>query len=161
MDATVLLWILAVVLVLAGLAGLVLPLLPGPVLLFAGLLLAAWIEDFVHVGAGTLTALGIMAALTYACDVAGTAFGAKRYGASRRAILGAAIGGLAGLVFGLVGILIGPFIGAVIGEFSSGPGIRAATRAGWGATVGLALAAAAKLALGVAMIGVFLVVRFL
>jgi len=162
MDADVLLWILAVALVVTGLAGVVLPLLPGALLLFAGLALAAWIEDFTHVGAGTLTALGIMAALMYACDAAGTAFGARRYGASRRAVIGAALGSVAGLLFGLIGILVGPFIGAVIGELSARPGgLRAATRAGWGATVGLALAAAAKLALGFAMIGVFLVVRFL
>lgn len=160
MDAEVLLWILAVLLVAAGLAGVVLPLLPGPILLFGGLLLAAWIEDFVYVGAGTMTALGVMAALMYALDAAGTAFGARRYGASPRAVAGAAIGAVIGVFFGLVGILIGPFVGAVIGELSVRPGLRAAARVGWGATIGLALAAAAKLALGFAMIGAFLVVRF-
>lgn len=156
----VLLWVLAVVLVLAGLVGLVLPLLPGPALLFAGLLLGAWIEDFVYVGMGTLIALAAMTALIFAADAAGTAFGARRYGASGRAVLGAAIGSLIGLVFGLVGILIGPFIGAVIGELSARPGVVRAARAGWGATIGIAIAAAAKLALGFAMVGVFLVVRF-
>lgn len=161
MDADVLLWLLVVALVVAGLAGLVLPLLPGPLLLFGGLWLAAWIDDFVYVGAGTLTALGVMAALMYVCDVVGTAFGARRFGASRRAVAGAAIGALIGLLFGLVGILLGPFIGAVIGELSQRPRLRAAARAGMGASIGLALAAAAKLALGFAMIGVFLVVRFL
>ena len=160
MYVDVVLWTLAVLLVLAGVAGLVLPLLPGPALLFGGLLLAAWIEDFVHVGAGTLTALGIMALLIFAVDAAGTAYGARRYGASRRAIAGAAIGAVVGIVFGLIGVLIGPFVGAVIGELSARPGLRSAARAGWGATVGLAIAAAAKLALGFAMIGTFLVVRF-
>lgn len=161
MEPTVLLWILAATLIAAGFAGLVLPILPGPILMFGGFLLAAWTEDFRYVGTGTLTVLGILAALAYACDAIGTAFGAKRYGASSRAMWGAAIGGIVGLALGLIGILIGPFIGAVIGELSANPGIRAATRAGWGATVGLALAAAGKLALGVAMIGVFLLVRFL
>lgn len=160
MDADVLLWVLAVLIALAGFAGLVLPVLPGPALLFGGLLLAAWIEDFVHVGAGTLIALGIMALLIFAVDAAGTAYGARRYGASPRAIAGAAIGAVAGVVFGLFGVLVGPFVGAAIGELSARPGLRAAARAGWGATVGLALAAAAKLALGFAMIGTFLVVRF-
>ena len=160
MDTDVLLWVLAILMVVVGLAGVVLPLLPGPVLLFGGLFLAAWIEDFTHVGTGTLIALGLMAGLVFALDALGSAFGARRYGASPRAITGAAIGAVVGIFFGLFGILLGPFIGAVIGELSVRPGLHAATRAGWGATVGLALAAAAKLALGVAMVGVFLVVRF-
>jgi uncharacterized protein YqgC (DUF456 family) len=160
MDTTVLLWILAIALVAVGLAGLVLPLLPGAPLLFGGLFLAAWIEDFTRVGAGTLVVLGVMAALTFVCDAAGTAFGAKRYGASGRAIAGAAIGGVVGIFFGLVGILVGPFVGAVIGELWSRPNILAATRAGIGASLGLVLATAAKLTLGVAMIGVYLLARF-
>jgi uncharacterized protein len=160
MDNTIWLWILAAVLVAAGLVGLVLPFLPGAILIFGGLLLAAWIEDFAYVGFGTLTALGIMAALTFVCDAAGTAFGAKRYGASKRAIAGAAIGSVIGVFFGIVGILLGPFIGAVIGELSTQPNIFAATRAGVGAAIGLAIAVAAKLALAFAMIGVFLIVRF-
>ncbi|MFL6622227.1 MAG: DUF456 domain-containing protein [Sulfurifustis sp.] len=156
-----LLWLLAALLIGAGLVGLVLPLLPGVVLLFAGLWLGAWIDNYAYVGAGTLLALGIMAALTFVCDAAGTAFGAKRYGASRRAIIGAAIGSVVGLFFALPGILLGPFIGAVVGELSVRPDARAATRAGFGAAVGLALAVAAKLALGFAMIGIFLFMRLI
>ena len=158
---TVLLWILVVILVAGGLAGLVLPGMPGAPLMFGGFLLAAWMENFEYVGVWTLVALGVMGALTYVCDVVGTAFGAKRFGASRQAIIGAAIGTVIGIFFGLFGILLGPFIGAVIGELTVRHDFGAATRAGWGATIGLALAAAAKLALGFAMIGVFVIVRFL
>lgn len=161
MENTVLLWVLAALLIGGGLVGLVLPLLPGAVLLFAGLWLGAWIDNYAYIGAGTLVALGVMAALTFVCDAAGTAFGAKRYGASRRAVAGAAIGSVAGLFFALPGILLGPFIGAVVGELSAQPNLRAATRAGVGATLGLALAVAAKLALGFAMIGIFLFKRFI
>jgi uncharacterized protein len=161
MDNTVLFWVLAIALIVIGLVGLVLPLLPGAVFLFAGLWLAAWIENYAYVGFGTIVALGIMAALTFVCDAAGTAFGAKRYGASRRATIGAAIGSVVGLVFGLVGILLGPFIGAVIGELSTQPNLSKATRAGIGASLGLAIAVAAKLALGFAMIGVYLLARVL
>lgn len=160
MTDAILYWILAVILILAGLAGLVLPALPGPPLLFAGFLLAAWIDHFAYVGTGTLIALGIMAALMYAIDLAATAFGAKRFGASRRAAWGAAIGALLGLFFGLPGVLLGPFVGALVGEFTLHGNLRAAGRAGIGASVGLAIGAAAKLALGVAMLGVFLVMRF-
>lgn len=161
MDGTIVaLWALAAVLVLVGLAGLVLPAVPGSPLLFAGLVAAAWAEDFVYVGAGTLVALGVMAVLTYVVDFAATAFGAKRFGASRRGIIGAAIGALLGLFLGVLGVLIGPFVGAVIGELSTRRDLFAAGRAGVGATIGLAIGAAAKLALGIAMIGVFVVVRF-
>jgi hypothetical protein len=160
MAETVLLWVLVAVLLLLGLAGLVLPALPGPPLLFGGLLLAAWIEDFAYVGTGTLVALGVMALLMFLVDLAATAFGAKRFGASRRAAVGAAIGALLGMFMGLIGVVIGPFIGAMVGELSGNAGLRAAGRAGVGATIGLAIGAAAKLALGVAMLGVFLVMRF-
>lgn len=159
-PATVLIWVLAVALVSIGLVGLVLPAIPGSPLLFAGLVAAAWAEDFAYVGTGTLVALGIMAALTYAVDFAATAFGAKRFGASRRGIVGAAVGALLGLFLGVLGVLIGPFVGAVIGELSARRDLISAGRAGIGATLGLAIGAAAKLALGVAMIGVFVVVRF-
>ena len=156
---TILLWILSAFLVLAGFAGLVLPALPGPLILFAGLWVAAWIEDFIFVGFGTLVALGILAALASLTDLAAGAFGAHRYGASARSIAGAAIGAAVGLLFGLPGLLLGPFAGAVAGELSARRDLRAAGRAGWGATLGLVIATAAKLALGVSMVGVFLMMR--
>lgn len=160
MDAaTILLWAAAAILIAAGLAGLVLPVLPGAPLLFAGVLLAAWAEDFAYLGWGTLIAVGVLAALAIAADFVAGAFGAKRYGASGRAVLGATIGAVVGLFFGIVGVLLGPFIGAVIGELTVRRDLQAAGRAGVGATIGLALGVAAKLALGFAMIGIALVMR--
>lgn len=160
MEISLLLWLLAIVLVIIGIAGLVLPVLPGAPVLFAGLLVAAWADNFVYVGWRTLSVIGVLALLTYVVDFAATAFGAKRFGASNRAIIGAAIGGLVGLFFGLPGVLVGPFVGAVIGELSLRHGLDAATRAGIGATIGLALGAAAKLSLAFAMVGIFAIVRF-
>jgi uncharacterized protein YqgC (DUF456 family) len=159
MDATVLLWLLAAVLVLAGLLGLLLPVLPGPPLLFAGLLVAAWAEDFAYVGAGTLTVLAALALLSYAVDFAATALGAKRFGASKRAVVGAAVGAIVGLFFGLPGVLFGPFIGAVIGELTAQSGLGDAGRAGLGATLGLVLGVAGKLALAFSMLGLFALAR--
>ncbi|HUG98253.1 MAG TPA: DUF456 domain-containing protein [Gammaproteobacteria bacterium] len=155
-----LIWILAAVLVVAGLAGLVLPALPGPLLLFAGLLVAAWAENFAHVGTATLIALGVMAALASLADFVAGALGARRYGASPRSVAGAALGAIVGLFFGLPGLLLGPFAGALLGELSARRDLLAASRAGWGATLGLILGTAAKVALGFAMVGLFLVVRF-
>lgn len=152
-------FILSAILVLAGLAGLIIPGLPGPPLIFAGLFLAAWAEDFVHVGAGTLVVLGLLAALSYAADLWATMFGAKRFGASKRAIIGAVIGLVVGVFLGFPGVLFGPFAGAVIGELSARRGLHDAARAGIGATVGLAIGAAVTIALALAMIGIFLIVR--
>lgn len=160
MDVAILLWILAVVLVLTGLAGLFLPLLPGAPLLFAGLVAAAWAEDFAQVGWGTLTVLGILALLTYPADFLAGAFGAKRYGASARAVTGALLGAVIGIFFGLPGVLLGPFAGAFIGELSRQRHLGQAGRAGVGATVGLLLGTAAKLAIAFTMLGIFVIARF-
>jgi len=161
LEPSTLLWILAVVLVLAGFAGLVLPMLPGPPLVFLGLVAAAWAEDFQYVGFWTLAVLGVLTLVAYFVDFAATAFGAKRFGATPRAAVGAALGMLVGLLFGLPGIILGPFAGAVLGELSSKRPIGEAGRAGLGATLGIALGAAIKIALAFVMVGVFLLARFL
>jgi uncharacterized protein len=153
------LWSLAVLLVLSGIAGMILPALPGSPLLFAGLLCAAWAEDFAYVGWRTLTLLGCLAVLAWLADFIAGAFGAKRFGASNRAMLGAAIGALVGLFFGIPGLLLGPFLGAMAGELTARADLQAASRAGIGAFLGLVLGTAAKMALAFAMIGIFLTVR--
>ena len=103
----------------------------------------------------------MLALLSYAVDFVATALGAKRFGASKRAVVGAALGALVGLFFGLPGILLGPFVGAVIGELTAQRGLGEAGRAGMGATIGLVLGAAGKLALAFSMLGVFLAARIL
>ena len=160
MEPHLLYWLLALALVVTGLAGLILPAIPGAPLLFAAALLAAWAENFEYVGIGTLVILAVLALLMYGVDLWATMFGAKRFGASKRAIIGAVIGSVAGIFLGFPGVLLGPFIGAVIGELLARRGLHAAARAGIGATIGLVLGAALKLALAFAMIGVFVVVRF-
>lgn len=156
-----LIWTLAAMLVVAGVVGLVLPALPGPLLLFAGLWVAAWAEGFAFVGAKTLIAVGALAALASLADFVAGAYGARRYGASPRSIVGAALGAVVGVFFGVPGLLLGPFIGALIGQLSTRADLGAAGRAGWGATIGLVLGTAAKVALGFTMLGLFLAVRFL
>lgn len=156
-----LLWLLAAVLIVVGFAGLILPAVPGIPLVFAGLVLLAWAEDFAYVGWITLTLLGMLALLSYGVDFLAAAFGAKRFGASPRAVAGAALGALGGLFFGLPGIVLGPFVGAIIGEFSGRTSARAAMQAGVGATVGLLFGALLKLALAFSMVGVFVLDRLL
>jgi len=85
--------------------------------------------------------------------------GVKRFGASRKAAIGAAIGAVFGIFFGFIGILIGPFIGAVIGELTVNKNIRTAGFAGIGAWMGMMVGAAAKAAIGFSMVGIFLIAR--
>jgi uncharacterized protein YqgC (DUF456 family) len=160
-TVTIVLWIAAGVLIVIGALGMVLPVLPGAPLIFMGALLAAWAEDFVYLGWGSLTVLGVLTALAVAVDFVAGAFGAKRFGASGRAVTGATLGALVGLFFGIAGVLVGPFVGAVVGELSVRRNLAAAGRVGVGAALGLALGTAAKLAIAFAMVGVIVVVRFL
>lgn len=149
------LWIIVAVLVLAGIAGTLLPWLPGVPLVFAALLLAAWMDGFAQVSAFTVAVLGVLTALALAADLLASALGAERVGASRKAVVGAAIGTAVGIFFGLIGLLLGPFVGAVAGELMTKNDVQRATRAGIGTWVGLLLGTVAKLALAFTMVGVF------
>ena len=149
-------WVLATVMVLGGLAGAVLPALPGVPLVFGGLLVAAWADDFPRVGWITLSFLGLLTAASFVIDFAATALGAKRVGASKLAIVGAALGALGGLFFGIPGLILGPFVGAVAGEMMSHGEWRKATHAGLATWMGLLFGTLAKLALVFAMLGIFL-----
>lgn len=161
MDSTLLLLLLGAALTLLGIAGLLLPALPGMPLIFIGLLISACAEDLAYVGWRTLTVLGGLTILGILADFLAGSFGARHFGASRRAAVGAALGAVVGLFFGIAGVLLGPFIGAVVCEFTVRSDLRASGRAGIGAALGLALAVAAKMALAFAMIGLFLAVRFI
>ena len=160
-DQSIMLWIIGAILTFTGLAGLLLPLVPGAPLLFLGLLLGAWAENFRYIGLWTLLLLAGMAALTYVVEFVASILGVKKYGGSRRAMVGAALGGIVGMFLGIPGILLGPFVGAVIGELSLQRSLDEASRAGFGTVVGLAIGVAGKLAIGIAMIGIFLLIRLI
>jgi len=156
-----LLWALAAVLVVVGLAGTMLPALPGVPFVFAGLLVAAWLGDFQRIGWPTLTVLALLTAGAVLVDLVATLLGAKRVGASKFALLGAAIGSVAGIFFGLIGIFIFPFVGAVIGELLARREMGQAAKVGFATWLGLIFGAIAKLALALTMIGVFVVAYYL
>ncbi|MFZ2634053.1 MAG: DUF456 family protein [Desulfosalsimonadaceae bacterium] len=158
-EVGIIMWVLAVLLIIAGFAGIILPVLPGAVLLMAGFFLAAWAENFTHIGPVILTILAVLTVLTYAIDFLAGAVGAKRFGASPRAAIGAAIGALVGIFFGIPGIIIGPFAGAVVGELTVRPDFRAAGLAGVGTWLGMVIGAAAKAAIGFTMLGIFILAR--
>ncbi len=155
--SAVLLWCCVVALVAIGIAGVLFPVLPGPPFVFVGLVLAAYIDDFQRVSVfPTLAILGVLAALSSAVDFFATAHGAKRVGASRKAVWGAALGTFVGVFFGLPGLVLGPFLGAAAGQLLSRSDLLHAGRVGIGTWLGMLAGVALKLALVVAMLGIFI-----
>ena len=155
MDMHTLYYVVAGILILAGLAGTILPAIPGLPLVFAGMLLAAWADGFTRIGGWTIAILAVLTLVSVVVDVAATALGAKRVGAGKGAMLGAAIGTVVGAFFSLPGLLLGPFIGAMVAELVRGRELAHASKIGFGTWVGLAVGTALKLGLAFAMLGVF------
>jgi len=151
------LFVLAGLLILIGLAGTLLPALPGIPLVYAGMFLAAWADHFQRIGWVTLAVLGALCLIALAIDFFASLVGAKRVGASGWALFGAAAGTVAGLFFGLAGVLAGPFAGALAGELVAGGTLRRATSVGLGTWLGMVLGALVKVALAFTMLGVFAV----
>ena len=149
------LWLLAILLVLVGIAGTVLPALPGAPLVFLGLLCAAWADHFQKVGWFTLTILAILTVLTFVVDFMASSYGAKRVGASWLALAGAVVGTIVRLFFNIPGLILGPFLGAVAGEWLAVRNLRQAGKVGLGTWLGMILGIAGKLALIFAMVGIF------
>jgi uncharacterized protein YqgC (DUF456 family) len=154
---TVLLWTFAVILVLVGLVGIVLPALPGTILILAGLVVAAWADNFARVGPGMLVVIGIIGVASYGIDFVAAALGAKHLGASKRAMAGAAIGTVLGLFFGFIGVIVGPLLGAVAGELTQHRDWKRVGRAGLAAWIGFAIGTAVKVAIAFVMLGLFAV----
>jgi uncharacterized protein YqgC (DUF456 family) len=152
---TTLLWLLALALIAIGAIGTVLPALPGAVLVFGGIALAAWIDDFARISPLTLGVLAAMTMLAWAVDFVAATLGARRAGASPLALAGAALGTLAGVFTGLWGLLFMPLVGAAIGEFVAQRDLLRAGRVGIATWLGVLLGTAAKVAIVFAMIGVF------
>ncbi len=151
------LWVLSAVLVLVGLAGTVLPLLPGTLLVWAGLLLGAWIDDFTRVSALTVVFITLLAALAWALDFVAGLLGAKRAGAAKLALVGAAVGTVVGIFMGLVGVLFMPLVGAAIGQYWAQRDQQGAAKVAFATWVGLMLGMVAKVVISFVMVGIFLI----
>lgn len=160
MDAQNLHYLLAAILVMVGLAGTILPALPGLPLVFAGMLLAAWAGDFDKISVFTIVVLGALTLLSLAIDFWATALGAKRVGASRKAVVGAVLGTFAGIFFGPLGLFAGPFVGALAGELLHSRAVGQAARVGFGTWMGILFGIVLKLGLAFAMIGLFALAWF-
>ena len=149
------LWILAITMILVGIAGTVLPALPGVVFVFGGIVLAAWIDDFTRISGMTVGVLAALALLGLAIDYLAAAASAKRVGASPLGIAGAALGTLAGIFTGLVGLVVLPLAGAFIGELLARRDLLRAGHVGIATWAGLLLGTVAKLVIVFVMVGVF------
>lgn len=148
-------WIVVVLLVVSGFVGLLLPVLPGIVFIFSGLLLAAWMDDFARVSQTTMIVIGVIALLAWAIDFFASYLTAKKAKASKLALYGTLIGGLIGILGGVIGLIIGPVIGAVIGEFISHKNSGDAARVGIAAGFGFVVALIVKLILALIMMALF------
>ena len=154
MDPTI--WYaIAVVLVVVGLAGTVLPVIPGILLVFAGLFLAAWAGEFARVGVVGLSIIGVLGALAFVADFVASVLGARRVGASPQALAGATVGGLVGIFLGIPGMILGPFVGAVGGELLAKGRLAQAGKVGLGTWLGLIAAAVLKVVIACLMIATF------
>jgi uncharacterized protein YqgC (DUF456 family) len=157
MDASLLWYLAAAALIIVGLAGTILPALPGVPIVFAGMWLAAWVGDYALISSATLVLLGVLAAIAVLLDFIAGILGARRIAATPAALWGAAIGTVVGIFFGLPGLLLGPFVGALIGEASAGGTIRRSTHVGVATWIGLLFGTLAKIALSFTMLGIFVV----
>jgi uncharacterized protein len=149
-------WTLSVALILVGLAGTVLPALPGTLFVLAGIVLGAWIDDFTRVGGVAVGTVAVLAVLAWALDYVAGLMGARRAGASRQALIGAALGTVAGLFMGLVGVLFMPLVGAAIGEYMAQRDHERAVRVGTATWLGIMAGLLGKVVLAFMMVGVFI-----
>jgi len=151
-----LLWTLSVALILIGFAGIVLPALPGTALVLGGIVLGAWIDDFTRVSVGTVAVVAVLAVLAWALDFVAGLLGAKKVGASRKALVGAAIGTVVGLFMGIVGVLFMPLVGAAAGEYLARRDEKNALKVGVATWLGIMAGLLAKVVIAFMMVGIFI-----
>lgn len=148
-------YILVGMLFVLGIAGSILPFLPGTLLVWVGALVYAVATDFDAIGPGKLVVLGVLTGLAYLVDYIAGAVGVERLGGSRWAMLGAIIGAVVGIFFGLPGLILGPVVGAVLFELMQSRDMHASLRSGVGSVFGALLGATAKFLLAVIMVCLF------
>lgn len=154
MDIT-LLWVLCVAMIGLGLLGTVLPVLPGTLLVWGGIVLGAWIDDFSRVSTTTVAVISVLAVLAWALDYVAGLMGAQKAGASKLALVGAALGTVVGLFMGLVGVLFMPLVGAALGEYLARQDEGRAVKVGLATWIGIMVGLVAKVVMAFVMVGVF------
>ena len=150
----------AFLLILVGVAGTIVPALPGIPMIFAGAWLIGYMEDYQYFGWGTLIALGVLTVISLIIDWVSQTMGAQKAGATKLGLSGAFLGTIIGIPFGLVGIFLFPVLGAFIGEMIGHRDMRKAGIVSWATWIGMIAGIAAKLAIAFIMIGIMCVMRF-
>lgn len=154
MEVT-LLWVLCAAMLVLGLAGTVLPVLPGTLLVWGGIVLGAWIDDFTRVSVTTVVVVSVLGVLAWGLDYAAGLMGAQKAGASKLALVGAAVGTVVGLFMGLVGVLFMPLVGAAVGEYLAQKDHARAAKVGIATWLGIMVGLIAKVVIAFIMAGVF------
>jgi uncharacterized protein len=149
------LYVLAVALLVVGLAGAIVPALPGIPLIFGGVWLISGVDHYRHVGLWWLLGIALVGIVGLTADILAGALGAKRVGASPRAVWGALLGTLIGVFFGLTGLVLGPFAGAVLGELAAGNSVLRSAHVGVGTWIGLLFGTLIKLVASIVMMALF------
>lgn len=143
-------WAITVALVVVGLIGTLLPLVPGAVLILCGAVVGHFAVG--AVGWGTLIGLTLLMILAQVVDLVSGSLGAKWFGATRWGAIGAIFGAVIGLFFGIIGILVGPLIGALVGELLGGRGLLPAGKSTWGTFLGTTAGILGKFAISLIMV---------
>jgi hypothetical protein len=159
MDVSI--FIITLVVILIGIAGTFLPVLPGVPLVFMAIAAYGWYEGFQVITARYLVIIAGLAVLSLFVDYLSTYMGAKYFDSSKRGLWGAVLGSLAGLfIFPPLGLLICPWLGAIIGELTQGNDLQKALRSGLGVVIGLFSGIAFKVVLATGMLVSFLIMVF-
>ncbi len=138
MASDVIMLIVVFLLILVGIAGTVIPLIPGIPLIFISIAAYGWYEGFQQVTPKYLVIIGALTVLSVMVDYLSTTLGAKYAGSSKKGIWGAFLGTLVGAIFfPPMGILIGPWLGAFIGEYLELQDLKAAAKTGFSTVLGL------------------------
>ncbi len=153
----------AYILIVIGVAGSVIPLLPGPMLIWLGAFVWAWADGFTRMGWGTLIVLGLLALAAWGSDIFLTTVISRRAGASWKAILGAIVGGLVGAgllsALPLLGTVLGAILGAMAGmwlvEYWDKGHVSAATAAVQAYVASMIFAAVLEMVIALVMVGIF------
>jgi uncharacterized protein YqgC (DUF456 family) len=150
-------WTVTLVLMLIGLVGTVVPLLPGTTIIFAAAVLHHFmLGEEQSVGWWTLGGLLVLTTVSHILDLVSGSLGAKKFGATRWGAIGGILGAIVGLFFGIIGIFVGPLIGVLAGELIGGQGLLPAGKSTWGTFLGTTAGMIAKLVIASLMIGWFL-----
>ncbi|MBP2002062.1 uncharacterized protein YqgC (DUF456 family) [Paenibacillus shirakamiensis] len=151
-------WIIIIALFVVGIAGAVVPILPGVVAIYAAFFVYGWFFTFAHFGWIFWTLQSLIVIVLLAADYAVGAWGVKRFGGSKASVWLSTIGAIIGpFVIPAFGLIIGPFVGAVIGELVTGSSLEKSVKVGFGSVVGLFSSMVVKIILQIVMIVVFFI----